>query len=549
MSLYSGLVDERVSCRVISDNSIARNYSYIWGLSCIRSEHCILDFNLVKMRNMSIEGHIQREQILQLAPIAPEMPLREATVFDTTFHDHLDILQPGRFLAHAPTVLVVFHALTGGGHEQRVSSITKRLSMSDVNVCVLSLGRNLFHEEGGIYDYGRNTLVVRPKHFFRPGGPKGTLLATNEEVPRRVHDAHDWLDAQREDLSTLLSYLRPSLLGTEFYPMGYDNNPAFKTIVELAGDIKKICIVRDFTVGMPELGKHLGIFDRLRAIGKDPDTIFKTVEPLNSRRRDILESHYKAVFVMGDGTLPASLGMDPQILSWLKSQESCVLRQVGYASEAVPVRLEMPDEHRPILVTAGSGALDSGSRELYESIVTAFEQGLFKDLFRRVVMVLGPSYPKDLGDELISRAERLAGEQLVMIRTLPSDQLAQLISNSAVAVTKAGLNTTLACMTAQVPSILVPKHDAEQLARAYCLSQQVNNFLPVLLDPKPSTVSESIFHLLEARHRIVWPKVENVIGDVYVALEISTMLGVTEAADFTRLVFEGHSSSSLRVAI
>jgi len=498
---------------------------------------------------MNPESHLHREQTLAFPPIAPEIPLREVSVFDSRFHQHLDILQPGRFLSHAPTVMIVFHALTGGGHEQRVSSITKRLSTCDLNVCVVSLGRNLFHEEGGIYDYGRNTLVVRPKHFFRPLSQNQALLATNETAPRRVHEAPDWMSAQRDDLATLVSYIRPAMLGTEFYPMGYDNNPAFRTILELTEDVEKICIVRDFTVGTPELARRLGIFDDLHGVGRDPETIFKAADPLNARRRDILEQHYRSVFVMGDGTLPASMGMDPQILDWLKSQESCVLRQVGYASEVVPARLEMPDEHRPVLVTAGSGALDSGSRELYESVVIAFEQGLFKDLYRRVVMVLGPSYPKELGDDLITRAERIPGEQLVMVRTLPSDQLAQLISNSAVAVTKAGLNTTLACMTAQVPSILVPKHDAEQLARAYCLSQQVNHFLPVLLDPKPHALSESIFHLLEARHRIVWPKVENAIGDVYVALEISSMLGVPETPDFTQLVFEYHSSSSLGTAI
>ena len=144
-----------------------------------RSDHFFFHFNLVNMPLMSIERHNQRDQPLPFPPIAPDMPIREATVFDATFHNHLDILQAGRFLSHAPTVVIVFHALTGGGHEQRVSSITRRLSMSDVNVCVLSLGRNLFYEEGGIYDYGRNTLVVRPKHFFRPTGEKGTLLATN----------------------------------------------------------------------------------------------------------------------------------------------------------------------------------------------------------------------------------------------------------------------------------------------------------------------------------------------------------------------------------
>ena len=501
------------------------------------------------MLPMTIESHHQREQILSFPPIAPEIPLREVTAFDTKFHDCVDVLQPGRFFAHAPTVMIVFHALTGGGHEQRVSSITKRLSACDMNVCVLSLGRNLFHEEGGIYDYGRNTLVVRPKRFFRSFTQHQPLLATNEEAPRRVHDAPDWLAQQREDLATLVSCLRPSLIGTEFYPMGYDNNPAFKTILELTEGVEKICIVRDFTVGMPELAQRLGIFDDLRKVGKDPHAIFKAADPLNARRRDILEHHYKTVFVMGDGTLPASMGMDPQILSWLKSQESCVFRQVGYASEPVPPRSEMPDEHRPIVVTAGSGALDSGARELYESVFEAFDRGTLKDLYRRVIMVLGPSYPRELGDDLMARVERLPGEQLMIVRTLPSEELAHLISNSAIAVTKAGLNTTLACMTAHVPSILVPKHDAEQLARAYCLSRQVGSFFPVVMDPKPEALSEAIFHLLEARHRIVWPRVENLLGDVYIAGEIAAKVGVAEALEFAPLIFQDHSSSSLRTAV
>lgn len=498
---------------------------------------------------MNPESHPHRDQILAFPPIAPEIQLREVVVYDAKFHDHLDILQPGRFISHAPTVMIAFHALTGGGHEQRVSSITKRLSTCELNVCVVSLGRNLFHEEGGIYDYGRNTLVVRPKHFFRSLSHNQALLATNETTPRRVHEALDWISAQRDDLATLVSYIRPTLLGTEFYPMGYDNNPAFRTILELTEGIEKICIVRDFTVGTPELARRLGIFDDLHGIGRDPETIFKAADPLNARRRDILEQHYGSVFVMGDGTLPASMGMDPQILAWLKSQERCVLRQVGYASEPIPARAEMPDEHRPIIVTAGSGALDSGSRELYESVVSAFELGFLKDLYRRVIIVLGPSYPKELGDDLIARAERLPGEQLMMARTLPSDEVASLIANSAIAVTKAGLNTTLACMTAQVPSILVPKHDAEQLARAYCLSQQVNQFLPVVLNPEPKVLSEAIFHLLEARHRIVWPRVENTLGDVYIAGEIAEMLGVAESPDFSRAVFQSSSTSSLRTAV
>jgi len=498
---------------------------------------------------MNPESHQHREQTLAFPPIAPEIPLREVTAFDSRFHERLDILQSGRFLSHAPTVMIVFHALTGGGHEQRVSSITKRLSTCELNVCVVSLGRNLFHEEGGIYDYGRNTLVVRPKHFFRSLSDHQALLATNEATPRRAHEAPDWIGEQRDDLATLISSVRPILLGTEFYPMGYDNNPAFKAILELTEGVEKICIVRDFTVGTPELARHLGIFDDLRNVGRDPETIFKAADPLNARRRDLLEHHYRTVFVMGDGTLPASMGMDPQILSWLKSQESCVLRQVGYASESVPARAEMPDEHRPILVTAGSGALDSGSRELYEGVIRAFELGLLKDLYRRVIMVLGPSYPKELGDDLIARAERLPGAQLMIARTLPSDEVASLIANSALAVTKAGLNTTLACMTAQVPSILVPKHDAEQLARAYCLSRQVNQFLPVVLHPEPKALSESIFHLLEARHRIVWPKVENTLGDIYIAGEIAEMLGVGEAPDFSQAVFQSLSTSSLRAAI
>jgi predicted glycosyltransferase len=501
------------------------------------------------MRAMNLESDFHREQILSFPPIAPEISLREVTAFDSKFHERIDILQPGRFLTHAPNVMIVFHALTGGGHEQRVSSITKRLSSCDVNVCVLSLGRNLFHEEGGIYDYGKNTLVVRPKHFFRSLSQHKPVLATNEEVPRRVNDAADWLAGQQEDLVTLISSVRPSLLGTEFYPMGYDNNPAFKMVLELTDDVEKICIVRDFTVGMPELAMRLGIFDDLRRVGKDPHTIFKAADPLNARRRDILEHHYKAVFVMGDGTLPASMGMDPHILAWLKSQAGCALRQVGYASEPVPARTEMPDEHRPILVTSGSGSLDSGSRELYDSVVTAFERGLLKDLYRRVIVVLGPSYPKEFGDELMARAEEVPGEQLMIVRNLPSDELSHLIANSAVAVTKAGLNTTLACMTAQVPSILVPKHDAEQLARAYCLRKQAGNFLPVLLDPKPEVLSEAIFHLLEARHRIVWPKVENTQGDAYIATEISAMVRVPETAELGQAIFQYNSSSSLRTAV
>lgn len=498
---------------------------------------------------MPLENHVQRQQTLSFPPIESEIALREVTDFDERFQERLDILQPGRFLAHAPTVMIVFHALTGGGHEQRVSSITKRLSTFDLNVCVLSLGRNLFHEEGGIYDYGRNTLVVRPKHFFRSSSQQKTLLATNEENPRRVNEAPDWMMEQREDLATLVSRVRPSLVGTEFYPMGYDNNPAFKTLLELTDGIEKICIVRDFTVGRSEQAKRLGIFDDLCGVGKDPHDIFKTNDSLNATRRDILESHYKGVFVMGDGTLPASMGMDPQILSWLKSRESCVLRQVGYASEPVPPRVEMPDEHRPIVVTAGSGALDSGARELYGSVIAAFERGLLKDLHRRVILVLGPSYPKGLGDELIAKVDELSNEQLVIVRTLPSNELAQLISHSAIAVTKAGLNTTLACMTAQVPSVLVPKHDAEQLARAYCLSRQVEHFLPVVLDPKPEVLSEAIVHLLEARHRIVWPRIENTLGDVYIAGEIAAMLGVSEPPEFSQMLFTGNSSSSLRTAV
>jgi predicted glycosyltransferase len=501
------------------------------------------------MRAMIFDSHHQRQHVLSFPPIAPEIQLREVTAFSDKFHERADVLQPGRFLAHAPTVMIVFHALTGGGHEQRVSSITKRLSTCDVNVCVVSLGRNLFHEEGGIYDYGRNTLVVRPKHFFRSFSQHQPLLGTNEEAPRRINDASDWIAEQRQDLAILVDSIRPSLLGTEFFPMGYDNNPAFKTMLELTEGVEKICIVRDFTVGMPELATRLGIFDDLRGVGKDPNTIFKAADPLNARRRDILEHHYRAVFVMGDGTLPASMGMDPHILSWLKSQESCVLRQVGYASEPVPPRSEMPDEHRPIVVTAGSGSLDNGSRELYESVVTAFERGALKDLYRRVIVVLGPSYPRALGDDLMSRIEGIHGEQLMVVRTLPSEELAQLISNAAVAITKAGLNTTLACMTAHVPSILVPKHDAEQLARAYCLSKQVGNFFPVVLNPEPEILSDAIFHLLEARHRIVWQKVENTQGDVYIAGEIAAMVGAPDAPEFAQMIFTANASSSLRAAV
>lgn len=368
---------------------------------------------------------------------------------------------------HKPRVALFVESHEGYGHFNIVTQLAKQLRERGAEVMILS-GTLNYAGAAQTFNLGDSRIVHLPLVDYRIA-KSGTWEYVTPE--KELYDeSPDYIAQRKETIANALKDFQPDLVLSELYPfMQKFRNHDMETVSELkdAGTItpEVTCLCRD---------------------------IVHNSKP--ARVVEALDAHYDRIFVRGDKRFAMLQDSQPEWEHIAKPVE-----YVGNYITSMPEKdHDRADEERRVVIFGGGGYYDD-DLPFFENIIRARAHSQkFGDRIWDIYisenaekhLMKDPDDPT--GEREISAfryIERLAAKEgHGMIRVFPpidSKKFRKELSNSALAITRGGYNTTFELFAAKQPQLVIPRADKEQIPRANRLFERgVANIYPPHPIPK-----------------------------------------------------------------
>jgi predicted glycosyltransferase len=356
-----------------------------------------------------------------------------------------------------PTVMFYVQHLLGIGHVFRAMRVAKGLARAGCETHIVWGGSKISTN----YTSDFNMLLLQAVHLSDEVF-KALLL----DDGTRIDDAG--IKARGDHLLKLYEDIKPDIVITEAYPFGrrqmrFELIPFIERAKETLPKPLIVCSIRD-------------IMQENRA----PKRVRESL--------DTIHNWYDIVMVHGD---PNLIPIEATLQNSDEIEDK--IRYTGLVTPDAVDRTQMPSISPDVIVSAGGGAV---GKALMHAAVDAMQY--CKSFSTNWCLTTGPDLPQAEFDLVSAHAP------VGMKVTRFIADLAQVMANGKVSVSRAGYNTVGDLLRAQCVSVLVPFAgglETEQLRRAQMMEQQ--NLATVLLDENlnPQSLAAAIdkVALLERR--------------------------------------------------
>jgi predicted glycosyltransferase len=356
-----------------------------------------------------------------------------------------------------PTVMFYVQHLLGIGHVFRAMRVAKGLSRAGCETHIVW---------GGSKISTMDTTDINMHHLQAVHVSDEDFKALLLDDGTRIDDAG--IKARGDHLLKLYEDIQPDIVITEAYPFGrrqmrFELIPFIERAKETRPKPLIVCSIRD-------------IMQENRA----PKRVRESL--------DAIHNWYDIVMVHGD---PNLIPIEATLQNSDEIEDK--IRYTGLVTPDAVDRTQMPSISPDVIVSAGGGAV---GKALMHAAVDAMQY--CKNFSTNWCLTTGPDLPQAEFDLVSARAP------VGMKVTRFIADLAQVMANGKVSVSRAGYNTVGDLLRAQCVSVLVPFAgglETEQLRRAQMMEQQ--NLATVLLDENlnPQSLAAAIdkVALLERR--------------------------------------------------